>query len=121
MTGIGIDVVEISRLEAAMLRHPRLEHRCFTDGERAYCRRQRRPGQHFAARFAAKEAVAKALGVPLRWREIEVIRSATGAPAAHLHGQTAALAAGREALISMSHSGDMATAAAIAQVARERI
>lgn len=116
---IGIDVVEIGRLEAVMLRHPRLEARCFTDGEREYCRRQRRPGQHFAARFAAKEAVAKALGVPLRWREIEVVRSATGAPAARLHGQTAALAAGREALISVSHSGDTAMAVAVAPLARE--
>ena len=107
-------MVEISRLEAVLRRHPRFEQRCFSPGEREYCNRQHRPAQHFAARFAAKEAVAKALNAPVRWREIEVIGSG-GPPRIELHGNTRAVAAGRAISISMSHSGDIAVAAAIAQ------
>lgn len=107
-------MVEIGRLQAALVRRPRLEERCFTEAERQYCNRQRRPAQHFAARFAAKEAVAKALQAPVRWREIEVI-GAGGAPEVQLSGETLAAAAGRTVVISMSHSGDIAAAAAVAQ------
>jgi len=116
--GIGIDVVEISRFEAALRRRPRLERRCFSPVEREYCSRQRRPGQHFAVRFAAKEAVAKALRSPLRWREVEVV-GAGGPPRVKLHGKMLAAAAGRTMLISMSHSGDIAVAAAVAQEAQQ--
>lgn len=107
-------MVEIGRLEAALRRRPRLEERCFTQAERQYCDRQRRPAQHFAARFAAKEAVAKALQAPVRWREIEVI-GAGGAPGVQLSGKTLAAAAGRSVVISISHSGDIAVAAAVAR------
>ena len=58
---VGIDLLEIDRLERALARRPRLAERLFTDGERAYAAARARPGQHLAARFCAKEAVAKAL------------------------------------------------------------
>jgi phosphopantetheine--protein transferase-like protein len=93
-------------------RHPRLEQRCFSPAEREYCNSRRRPGQHFAARFAAKEAVAKALQVPVRWREIEIVGTG-GPPGVALSGRTLAAAAGRTVLISMSHSRDIAVAAAV--------
>lgn len=112
--GIGIDVVEISRLERALRRRPRLERRCFTEAERNYCNRQRRPGQHFAGRFAAKEALAKALRAPVRWQEME-IESGGGPPQARLRGATAALARGCAVHLSISHSGDVAVAAAVVE------
>ena len=62
VAGVGIDLLEIERLERALERHPRLAQRLFTDGERAYAAARARPGKHLAARFCAKEAVAKALG-----------------------------------------------------------
>ena len=63
MHGVGIDLLEIERLERALERRPALAARLFTDAERAYARAARAPGQHLAARFCAKEAVAKALGL----------------------------------------------------------
>ena len=61
MPGVGIDLLDIARLERALERRPRLALRLFTDAERAYAASRARPGQHLAARFCAKEAVAKAL------------------------------------------------------------
>jgi holo-[acyl-carrier protein] synthase len=63
MTGVGIDLLEIERLERALQRRPRLAERLFTDAELEYALARARPGQHLAARFCAKEAVAKALGL----------------------------------------------------------
>ena len=63
MTGIGIDLLEIDRLERALARRPRLAERLFTDAELDYAAARARPAQHLAARFCAKEAVAKALGL----------------------------------------------------------
>ena len=73
--GIGIDLLEIDRLERALERHPRLAERVFTDGERRYAAARARPGRHLAARFAAKEAVVKALGLAdgFGLGEIEVV------------------------------------------------
>ena len=62
MSGVGLDLLEIERLERAIERRPGLATRLFTDAERAYAASRARPGQHLAARFCAKEAVAKALG-----------------------------------------------------------
>src|SRR5919108_277013 len=71
--GVGIDLIEIKRVERALERRPRLAERLFTEGELAYARERARPGRHLAARFAAKEAVIKALGQPVPPREIEVV------------------------------------------------
>ena len=62
-SGVGIDLLEIDRLERALERHPRLAERVFTQAERDYARERARPARHLAARFAAKEAVVKALGL----------------------------------------------------------
>ena len=74
-SGIGIDLLEIERLERALERHPRLAERVFTEAERDYAGDRARPGRHLAARFAAKEAVVKALGLSggFGLREIEVV------------------------------------------------
>ena len=62
LAGIGVDMLEISRMERVMRRRPSFLRRVFTDDERAYCERCARPAEHYAARFAAREAVLKALG-----------------------------------------------------------
>jgi holo-[acyl-carrier protein] synthase len=92
--GVGLDLLEIERLERALARRPRLEQRIFTDGERAYAAARARPGQHLAARFCAKEAVAKALGLESwEWREVEVVSPPRGGvPEVVLHGPIAARA-----------------------------
>jgi holo-[acyl-carrier protein] synthase len=114
---IGLDLLEIDRLERALERHPRLAERLFTEGERAYAAARARPGQHLAARFCAKEAVAKALGLEAwSFREVEVL-SGNGPPAVRLHGQVAARAAelGVEVQVSLTHTRRDAAAVALAQ------
>jgi holo-[acyl-carrier protein] synthase len=114
VSGVGIDLLEIARLERALERRPRLAQRLFTEGELAYAAAHARPVQHLAARFCAKEAVAKALALQvLRWQEIEVVGEG-GAPQIRLHGDTARAAAG-EVRISLTHT-DL-TAGAVAMVA----
>ncbi len=113
--GIGLDLLDIGRLERALERRPRLAERLFTDGERAYAAGRARPGQHLAARFCAKEAVAKALGLEAwSWRDIEVVAT-HAAPVVALHGVAAERAAelGVEVRISLTHTGGQAAAVAI--------
>jgi holo-[acyl-carrier protein] synthase len=113
--GIGIDVIEIERIARAHERRPRLAERLFTDGELAYARARARPGRHLAARFAAKEAVIKALGSgPVAPGSIEVV--AGEPPTVRLHGGAVAAAGGREVSVSLTHSRE--TAAAVALVDR---
>lgn len=118
IAGVGVDVVEIDRFAEALARRPRLAERCFTPAEAAYCLSRRFPPQHFAARFAAKEAVGKALGIGMtRWREVEVDRG-RGAPGILLHGRYARRA---EELgvarvhVSLTHGRDTAVAFAVAE------
>ncbi len=111
-SGLGIDLLEIRRLERVLERHPRLAERIFTDAERRYASGRARPGRHLAARFAAKEAVVKALGLSggLRLREIEVVAGAP--PTVRLSGRAAEAATGARLEISMSHSREYAAAVA---------
>jgi holo-[acyl-carrier protein] synthase len=94
--GIGVDLVEVERIEAAVRRHgQRFLDRIYTADELAYCAGYLKPGERWAARFAAKEAAMKALGTGWRgvgWRDFEVARSPTGPPRLILHGPAAALA-----------------------------
>jgi holo-[acyl-carrier protein] synthase len=110
--GVGIDLIEIERLERALERRPRLAERLFTPAELAYARERARPGRHLAARFAAKEAVIKALhqGIPLR--QIEVVSGEP--PRVELHGQAAEVAGDTEIAISLTHSRETAAAVAVA-------
>ena len=113
--GVGIDLLEIDRLERALRRYPRLAERVFTAAERSYAEERARPGRHLAARFAAKEAVVKALGRSggFGLREVEVV--AGEPPTVRLSGRAAAAAGGRQIEISLTHSRDHAAAVAIAQ------
>lgn len=118
IVGVGTDVVEIDRFAAALARRPRLAERCFTPAEAAYCQSRKFPAQHFAARFAAKEAVGKALGIGMtRWREVEVVRG-RGAPSIALHGHYAERGRrlGVERIhVSLTHGRDSAIAFAVAE------
>jgi holo-[acyl-carrier protein] synthase len=110
---IGIDIIEIDRVRQALQRRPRLAARLFTERERDYCDRRTDPAPHYAARFAAKEATAKALGRWLRWHEVEVLNHDSGRPYISLSGEAAAIAGvatGSHLLVSLSHSRDYAVA-----------
>jgi holo-[acyl-carrier protein] synthase len=111
--GIGIDIVSIGRMERALARRPVMRERLFTETERQYCDARYMPAQHYAARFAAKEAIAKAFGRSLQWHDVEITHTHHGAPCAMLYGEARELAAGRELLISLSHSDGYAVACAL--------
>jgi holo-[acyl-carrier protein] synthase len=113
--GIGIDLLEIDRMERALERHPRLAERVFTSGEREYAAARARPGRHLAARFAAKEAVVKALGLSggFGFREIEVV--AGEPPTVRLSGRAAEAARGLRVDVSLTHSRDNAAAVAVTE------
>ncbi|HEU0132532.1 MAG TPA: holo-ACP synthase [Mycobacteriales bacterium] len=122
VVGVGVDVVDVARLARVLDRTPGVAERVFGDAERAYAAaavaevRARR----LAARFAAKEAAAKALGAPrvVRWREIEVVASDGGRPALRVTGRTAeaAAAAGiRSWHVSLTHDGGVAVAVVVAE------
>ena len=113
---IGLDLLEIDRLEEALARRPALAERLFTDGERAYAATQGRPARHLAARFCAKEAVSKALQMDaLRPRDIEVVGGGDAPPGVALHGAVAARAAelGVRVHVSLTHTRTTAAAAAV--------
>lgn len=107
---VGLDLLEIDRLERALERRPRLAERLFTDGERAYAAARVRPAQHLAARFCAKEAVAKALRLTAwSWQDIEVVSGDDG-PHVRLGGALADLDVDVD--VSLTHTGGMAGAVA---------
>lgn len=122
MHGVGVDIIEIERVKGVLERRgDRFIEHVFLPGEVDYCRSRREPARHFAARFSAKEAVVKALGVKrgmtFLWRDIEILRSPDGVPTARLSGRALDLARGRgvtELHISLSHSDTHAVAMATA-------
>ena len=109
--GVGIDLLEVGRLERALERRPALAERLFTEGELASARARARPGLHLAARFCAKEAVAKALRLEA-WshQDIEVVGQGAGIGIA-LHGPLESL--GVRVEVSLTHSRGMAGAVAV--------
>ena len=115
---VGTDLIEIERIRRALERYPSFRERCFTKAERAYCDSRPNPPQHYAARFAGKEAIGKALGFGVArafaWQEVEI--SGRPKPRVVLSGRLRAWAerigAGPIDL-SMSHSRELATAVAV--------
>ena len=119
--GLGIDIVEIDRMAALIARNPRFTERVFSEQERAYCDVKSNPAAHYAARFAAKEAVVKALGTGFSQgigvRDIEVRLFASGKPVASLSGRAAEVAAEqgvRDISISLTYTRTEAVACALA-------
>ena len=121
IVGSGIDLVEIGRIQHSMDRYgSRFLDRVFTGAEQAYCLRKRKSAESFAARFAAKEAGAKALGTGIRngvsWLEIEVVREASGRPTIQFHGRAAQFAARlgvARAALSITHTDTLAMASVV--------
>ncbi len=120
--GLGIDLVEVSRIRSLLDRHgARFKERTFTQAEIVYCDSCAEPAIHYAARFAAKEAAAKAIGTGLwsqgvDWQQIEVVREASGKPSLQLHGaaRTHAEALGSTgSLLSLTHTQELAMAQVI--------
>jgi holo-[acyl-carrier protein] synthase len=115
---VGVDLIEIERIRRALERHgDSFKRRCFTEHEIAYCDSKPNPPQHYAGRFAAKEAVGKALGsgVYFTWKEIEV--RGRPKPGVHLSGRTAQWAekvGAAKIELSMTHSRELAAAVAVA-------
>lgn len=119
--GIGVDIVEIARMERILEKTPSFAERMFTDEERAYCDAAARPAAHYACRFAAREAVLKALGTGFSQgvgrRDVAVSRDANGRPKAVLAGAAARIAQQLgivEVAISLSFTADLAVANAMA-------
>jgi holo-[acyl-carrier protein] synthase len=119
--GSGIDMVEIQRIRHSMDRFgSRFLNRIYTADEQAYCLRKRNAAESFAARFAAKEAGAKALGTGIthgvNWLEIEVVRELSGRPTLRFHGRAAQIAARlgfARAALSVTHTAELAAASVV--------
>ena len=119
--GSGIDMVEIRRIQHAVDRYgQRFLDRVYTQSEQAYCLRKRNSGESLAARFAAKEAGAKALGTGIsygvNWLEIEVVREPSGRPTLKFHGRAGEIAARMglaHAALSITHTAELAMASVV--------
>ena len=126
IVGTGIDVVEIERIQQAIDRYgQRFLNRVFSPDEQAYCLRKRNAAESLAARFAAKEAAAKALGTGISrgvsWLEIEVVRELSGRPTLRFHGRAAKVARRLDAVrtsLSLTHTGRLAVASAVLESGR---
>jgi holo-[acyl-carrier protein] synthase len=121
IVGLGLDIAEIDRIEAALTRHgAAIIERLYTSREAAYCESYRNKFERYAGRFAAKEAAMKALGtgwrLGIRWRDIEVVREPGGKPTLHLEGTAARFAERlgvKNISLSITHSGNLALAEVI--------
>jgi len=121
--GLGTDLIETRRVKESVDRFgARFLERIFTAGEIAYCTRKKNAAESFAARFAAKEAGAKALGTGISrgvsWREFEVKREASGRPSLHLSGRAAELAEAmgvKRVQLSLTHSQEFALAVVVVE------
>ena len=116
--GVGIDIVEISRIQRSIEDYGDLfTRKVFTGEEKAYCSEKPFPYQHFAARFAAKEAFSKATGTgwddSFSWQEVEVVNEASGKPNLRLSGLTLVNFGEKKVFLSLSHSGDYVTAVVV--------
>lgn len=128
LTGLGVDIVEIERMRLALERTPRLRERVFSEEERRYCDKRSRPEIHYALRFAAKEAVLKALGTGfagMRFTDVEVVRESSGRPVPKLSGRAAEYAAEIGVVemhlsLSFTHTTAVASAVALTQASRPR-
>jgi holo-[acyl-carrier protein] synthase len=120
MIGIGLDAVDVARFRRVLARRPRLAERLFTAGERAYAARRADPTERLAARFAAKEALLKSLGVGIgaaAFHDIEVVATPSGAPRLALRGRAAALAESVGVVrfeLSLTHTHTSAQAVVVA-------
>jgi holo-[acyl-carrier protein] synthase len=123
--GIGVDVVDVERMQFALERTPRIRQRLFTEDEIAYCEKYRFAERHYAGRWAAKEAVTKALGCGLiQWNGVEVMRQRGRPPSVRIFGKIKAFAdmvGVREEDLFLSITHSELSAVAVCVVRREQI
>ena len=117
---IGVDIADIDRVRRMVDQYgERFTRKVFTETEVVYCRSKAAYAHSFAARFAAKEAVFKALGTGLGlgmwWKDVEVINQDNGRPVLHLHGHTARMLQDKTVHLSLSHSGNQAIAMVVVE------
>jgi holo-[acyl-carrier protein] synthase len=119
IVGLGVDLVDVARVQGVLTRRPTFPKRVFTPEEIAYCERQANPAESYAARWAAREACRKALGGVrrMRWHDVRVARAPTGAPSLVLAGATAERARTlgvTEVKVALTHERSMAAAFCVA-------
>lgn len=127
--GLGVDIVEIGRMRKILDRTPSFARKVFTEAEQAYCNAKANPATHYAARFAAKEAVCKALGTGIlvdgmHMTDVEVVRDHRGKPAVALHGRMKEIAEEQGVLdvplsLTYTHSVAVANAVVITQASQQ--
>lgn len=118
--GLGIDIVEVARIEKALTPGDALARRVFTESELEYCLARKNRYQHFAGRFAAKEAALKALGTGwqdgIRWKDVEILAGEKGRPVLKLAGRAQEIFEGlgaQRAMVTITHATDYAVAAVV--------
>lgn len=118
--GIGIDIVEVRRISRALQGGDKMANRVFTEDELEYCRARKNQFQHFAGRFAAKEAALKALGTGwqegIRWKDVEVVPGELGKPRLNFYGRAKEFfeaSGAREAHVTITHAKEYAVAAVV--------
>lgn len=118
--GLGIDIVEVERIQKALSNGDSMARRVFTEAEREYCSRRRNRFQHFAGRFAAKEAALKALGTGwqegVRWQDVEVVPDTLGKPLLNFYGRALEIlkeSGATGSLVTITHAARYAVAAVV--------
>ena len=118
--GLGVDIVEVERIEQALARGNSMAQRVFTEAELTYCMDRKNRYQHFAGRFAAKEAALKALGTGwqegIRWKDVEVVPGELGRPVLNFYGRAREIFEARQArsaLVTITHATRYAVAAVV--------
>jgi holo-[acyl-carrier protein] synthase len=116
--GVGIDIIEVSRIRKSIEDYSvSFTGKIFTEDEVKYCSEKPNPFQHYAARFAAKEAFSKAAGTgwnsDFSWQEVEVVNEPSGKPRLRLTGASLKMFGQKRIFLSLSHSGDYVTAVVI--------
>ena len=117
--GIGVDIIEIERIERMLKKYPNFRSKIFSAREIAYCEQKKYPAPHYAARFAAKESIMKALGTgwvePVRWKDLEIVDDPSGKPLVNLKGGSRLVGNKmgiKEIMVSLSHCKAYAVAIA---------
>lgn len=126
VAGLGVDIVEIERMKRALAKSPNIRQKAFSVAEQEYCDKSSRPEIHYALRFAAKEAVLKALGTGftgMRFTDVEVVRDEKGRPSPKLSGRAAQVAEERGIVemhlsLSFTHTTAVASAVAVTEASR---
>jgi len=114
VTGVGTDIVEVDRIRESLDRHPGFRDRVLTAAEQEICFSGGDPAERVAGRFAAKEAVAKALGRSLGWQDVEILADELGKPVVRLLNGASSAAGGSRVMVSISHCRAYAVAYAVA-------